>query len=458
MNYSSLSPLDYRYYDKALAPYLSEEAAVHYQAQVEVALVAELAEEGICSKKVASEIAKAAQKVKAEDVYKEEAVIKHNIRALVNVMKRHVSKQAKPYIHLTATSMDIVNTADSARVKDVVDAVVVPELVELERTLINIARQEKDTVQIGRTHGQHAEPITFGFALAEYVDRLGGRIDTVRDANKELRGKLSGAVGAYNASSIFIKNPVDFESKVLKRLGLQPARHATQIVEPEYLLDLHHSLASTFGVLASLADDLRHLQRSEIKEVAEHFQGKQVGSSTMPHKRNPIHFENVKSLWKAFVPRMMTGYMDQLSEHQRDLTNSASGKFTLELISGVTIAAKRLRRVLDRLVVDKEHMTSNFRKAADMVVAEPAYLLLAKYGHPDAHEIIRQLTLRAEHKGTLFVDELRAEDSVKEYTAKFSQSEWNMLKEPETYVGLAPKRTEAITKYWEGRLNEYGLS
>src|SRR5690606_694848 len=119
----------------------------------------------------------------------------------------------------------------------------------------------------------------------------------LEEAVGNLRGKMAGAVGAYNASRLFFSDPDQFEVEVLRRLGLQPADHATQVVEPEYLADFLHAVVSTFGVLANLADDMRHLQRTEIAEVGEAFDPDQVGSSTMPHKRNPWNFEHVKSLW-----------------------------------------------------------------------------------------------------------------------------------------------------------------
>src|SRR5690606_31536898 len=116
------------------------------------------------------------------------------------------------------------------------------------------------------------------------------------------------------------------------------------VVEPEYVLDFVHTIVSAFGVLANFADDVRHLQRTEIGELGEAFEAEQVGSSTMPHKRNPWNYEHVKSLWKTFAPRMQTLYADQISEHQRDLTNSASSRFTAEIIAGFAAALERLEK------------------------------------------------------------------------------------------------------------------
>src|SRR3989339_363169 len=348
--YQALSPLDFRYYGRdpnvlsALAPYLSEEGFVRYLCKVEAALAATLSRKKICPKAIADEIVAASKQVTAQEVYAEEDRIKHNVRALANAIRNKVSDKAKPYVHFTATSHDIICTADAARYKEFTNDVLLPALVAFEKTLIDLALSEKDTVQIGRTHGQHAEPITFGFAIAQYVSRLGTRIKSIQRTANNLRGKIAGAVGAYNASSLFFNDPEEFEKQVLSELKLKPSPISTQVVEAEYMADFVHSVISCFGVLANLADDMRHLQRSEIAEVGEFFEEKQVGSSTMPQKRNPINFENVKSLWKEFMPRMNTLYMDQICEHQRDLTNSATQRFVPEILSGLYVSITRLNK------------------------------------------------------------------------------------------------------------------
>ena len=277
--YDNLSPLDYRYYCskevfEKLQPYLSENASIQYQIKVETALVRVLSEEKICSSGIADEIEKESKKVTAEEVYEEDARIKHNIRALVNCIRKRVSDEAKPFVHFTATSNDIVSTAESLRIKDAVEKVLIPELILLEESLIKIAEREKDTLQIGRTHGQHAEPITFGFAISSYVSRMGSRIKSVETSSKNLKGKFSGAVGAYNASNILIDDPEEFEKKILEKIGLAPGISSNQLVEAEFITDLMHSIVSTMSVMANIADDMRHLQRSEISEVYEMFEKK----------------------------------------------------------------------------------------------------------------------------------------------------------------------------------------
>jgi adenylosuccinate lyase len=452
--FDSISPLDFRYYgrDKAvhekLSPFLSENAMIKYMLKVEAALTNTLADRKVCTRKIAGEVEKAAEKVTAEEVYAEEDRIKHNIRALANMIRKRVSREARPFVHFTTTSHDIISTAEAMRYKEAAEKAAIPELLSLEKTLMGIALREKATLQIGRTHGQHAEPITFGFAIASYVSRLGTRIAALKSAAANLRGKISGAVGAYNASSLFFRDAEDFERDVLKKLGLRPATHSTQIVEPEYLADYVHAIVSAMGVMANLADDMRHLQRSEIAEVGEAFGAEQVGSSTMPHKRNPISFENVKSMWKAFMPRMATIYADQISEHQRDLTNSASSRFVPEIVAGLVIMAGRLNRAMAKLVVDRESLQRNFAKSKEMIIAEPLYILLAAHNHPDAHEHVRKLTLESQQKNVPLKELVFSDKTLEPYLKKFTKEQLEILRNPELYRGIAEKKVERVCKHW----------
>ncbi len=455
--FASISPLDHRYYLSSpqlferLASYLSEGATIRYQARVEAALVRALERRGLCSAGVADEVERACAAVTPEEVYAEEERTRHNIRALVNVIQRRVSEEAKPFVHLTATSMDIVDTARAMQLRDVALELLIPQLKELVRILIGLVRREAHTLQIGRTHGQHAVPITFGFALAEYVSRIGGRILKLEEAARRLRGKMAGAVGAYNAASLLLDDPIAFEREVLELLGLGPGSHSTQIVEPEYLADYMHAVTTAFGVLANFADDMRHLQRTEIGEVGEAFEAEQVGSSTMPHKRNPWNFEHVKSLWKAFVPRMQTVYLDQISEHQRDLTNSASARFAVEVVAGLAAAAERLIRVARRLAVDQSRMEANFALSKEYVAAEPFYILLARAGHPDAHEAVRRLTLRKEREapGRTLWELAEADEELSPYLERLSPEHVALLRDVRGYTGRAAEKALAVASEWE---------
>ncbi len=197
---------------------------------------------------------------------------------------------------------------------------------------------------------------------------------------------------------------------------------------------------------------MRHLQRTEIAEIAEGFRAEQVGSSTMPQKRNPVSFENVKSIWKAFMPRVITTYLDQISEHQRDLTNSASQRFSGELLAATAYAATRLGASLDGMHVDRERMKANVGLSKGGIVAEALYVLLAKHGHRDAHEAVRRLTLEAD-RGPRSALELAGQDAeLRPILAKLTAEERRVLDQPEEYRGLASDVAKDVANIWRTKL------
>jgi adenylosuccinate lyase len=451
--YDSLSPADYRYWDENVANYLSENAYTRYKLAVELALIKALEKRKICPPSVVLEVEKACAQITTSDVYEEEGRIKHDIRALVNCIRAKVSDKAKPYVHMTATSQDIIDTANAARFRDVTLKVLVPTLVELEKTLVKIAARESETVQVGRTHGQHAVPITFGFAISSYVSRLGQSILALSELAEGLRGKFAGAVGAYNASSLFFANPESFEADVLKEMGLKPAEQSSQVTPAEPMVRLLAEITLACGIMANLADDMRHLQRTELGEVGEEFEASQVGSSTMPQKRNPINFENAKSLWKLLAPRVTTAFMDQISEHQRDLTNSASARTYGETILYAVSIAKRLERTMKKISVDKKNVQANLSRQMGLIAAEPLYIMLAALGHPDAHEAVRNLTLQAQRENKPLEEIAPSDKALKPYIAKMTPSQKKILANPSLYTGIAAKKARAVAARWKKNLS-----
>jgi adenylosuccinate lyase len=449
IDFSAFSPTDYRYAVDELRAYLSDEAYVTYKAKIEGVLAQVFATRGLLKQDLCDEIVAAASTVTAEEVYQEEQKTKHDIRALVNVIRSGVSDEAKPFVHLGATSYDVVDTANALRYRDAVLKVIILDMLDLERTWIKLARREKNTLQIGRTHGQHAEPITFGFALAQYVNRWGSQLLKLKEASENLVGKFSGAVGAYNATSLLVDDPEAFEQEVLALLNIKPAAISTQIVPPEPMADFVHAVISSFSILANFCDDMRHLQRSEIGEVMERVAAEQVGSSTMPHKRNPIGFESVKSLWKKFMPQAITMHLDQISEHQRDLTNSASQRYIQELLVAFDYCVRKLTKISERLEVDRERMQANFMQAGDNVIAEPLYILLSCYGHPDAHEYVRKKSFQAYEENKPLKTLIDEDPEISKCLQKFTSEQREKVFDAEKYTGIAVKKTAEIVQYWE---------
>ena len=472
--FENLSPIDHRYsiseenVYRSLVPWISEEASIAACVKAEIALIlAHLSVRGKMTEKTKAELENC--KIDPSEVYEEEEKTHHNIRALVNVLKRKVPQDLAPLVHLGATSVDILDTSLSWRMAGVTREVALPMLKKLELLLCDFAQREAETPQVGRTHGQHAVPITLGFAISEYVSRLGKSILEIEKRSKELKGKLSGAVGAYNATSMIVKDPLELERLYLAELGLEPSEHSTQLVEPEYLLRLLLEFNVAFGVIANLADDLRNLQRSEIGEVREGFSADQVGSSTMPQKRNPWNSEHVKSLWKAFMPRVNTFFMDQISEHQRDLSNSASMRFIADYTAGFCLAISRMTKVIEGLGADREKLLANLRGGGNSssgisggVMAEPAYILLAETGVSDAHEVIRRVTLAAEKENLSFAAALAKENGLLEKIGGkmaelgliASASEvLSFFENPQAYRGLSAEKARTLAEKYSKLMN-----
>jgi adenylosuccinate lyase len=461
--YDFVNPMDFRYYGadpgffERLRPYVSEAAFFEYQRRVETALILAFRELAWCSSKDADEILDAFNSVTASEVYEEEQRTGHIVRALVNCVTRKVSSEAGNYVHLFLTSNDTTDTATSLRFQELLRDVVLPDLLELQATLIRLARQHAATPQIGRTHGQHAVPITFGFAIALYVERLGGRIKMLEVSRQNLRGKIAGAVGAYNALSLQLpQGAVLFEKLVLSYLGMQPAPGsiASQIVQPEFITDMGYAVQSCFSVLANLADDIRHLCRSEIGEVEETQSANTVGSSTMPHKVNPKNFENIKSLWKAYMPRITTMLMDQISEHQRDLTNSASQRFLPELVAAFDYCTVRMNRAMSNLRVNSRAMSRNLNANKEQIIAEPLYVLLALQGSPNAYERVRELARTAREQGKSIMELAREDQQLRAYIARMAAEQQEVLDNPAKYTGQSSQRTVAVCAHWEGESEE----
>jgi len=460
--FQNLSPLDHRYslsnpeLFQRLSYHLSEEAVIRSCLTCEAALLKVHIRHFLTheSQRLEKAVEDALRQITPQQVYEEEQKTQHNIRALVNVFKSHLPEELHPYVHLGATSVDILDTAQSLRFKDLFIQDILPDMKKLHWEMIRLTELHADTVQCGRTHGQWAVPLTFGYAMAEYVSRLGKSLVEIERRALDLRGKWAGAVGAYNALSVIHHNPLEFEKEYLEELGLKRSDHSTQMVEPEYLLRLMLEVNIAFGIIANLADDLRHLQRSEIAEVKEYFSEDQVGSSTMPQKRNPWNCEHIKSLWKTFSPRVVTMFMDQISEHQRDLSNSASSRFLAEFVSGFMLAVTRMTKVLKGLHVDSARMQSNIKLSGESLLAEAVYILLALEGDTQAHETVRQITLAMERSGQKLIEILREQPKSWERLMRGLsrvgiESPETFLASPNRYIGLAPKLSRAIAQEWK---------
>jgi adenylosuccinate lyase len=449
-----IHPTDYRYKVDDLEDYLSPAALLRYQLRIEIAFIAALAKFDVCSKDVLEEYTRAEFAVTSERVSELETKLKHDVKAMVEALKEQVSPSARLYCHLGLTSNDVNVNATALLIREVSNDLLLPSLTELLTVLIRIAKQHSNLVQMGRTHGQHAEPTTFGFVIANYIERIGRGFIRIKQAQGELRGKIGGAVGT-RAGLKLIADPQKLEVETLARLGLAVVEAPSQLANQEELANFFSQLIMVLGIVADMANDFRQLQRTEIAEVFEGADENQVGSSTMPQKRNPIGWENILSHYKLIVPKLITSYMNLISEHQRDLTDSAANRYLLaEILNTFLYSIRRATLLLEKMEVDKKRMRENIASNSSFELAEPVYILLALSGVEDAHHVIQNIVKEARQKGRSFKEMLHLNESLIRRLDSVGKEKKRAIEEPYDYIGRAAEITESVCTVWENYLRE----
>jgi adenylosuccinate lyase len=320
-----------------------------------------------------------------------EAVTDHDVAAFVDVVQDAIGPPEGSWIHYGLTSSDVVDTALCWAMRDAAD-LLIGAATELLRTLVGLAREHRDTVMIGRTHGVHAEPTTFGAKVALWalqVDRDRTRLRAARESVAVM--KMSGAVGTYS------NVPPELEQFVGRRLGLRPVP-ATQVIARDRHAELLYACASVGATCELVAVELRHLQRTEVREVQERFEPGQKGSSAMPHKRNPIAAETISGLARVLRSNLLAGLQDVALWHERDISHSSVERVVLPDSAQLGFyVLRRLRRLLDGLVVLPERMRANMAKSHGLVFSQPVLLGLVQAGatRDDAYRIVQRNAMRA---------------------------------------------------------------
>jgi len=339
--------------------------------------------------------APAADEAFVEAILAREQVTDHDVAAFVDVVQAAIADAGAPsaskWIHYGLTSSDIGDTTLCWQMTDAAD-VIIGALDELVATLVELAREHRDTVMIGRTHGIHAEPTTFGAKLALWalqVDRDRTRLRAARDTVAVM--KLSGAVGTYS------NVPPAVEAFVGQRLGLTPVP-ATQVIARDRHAEFLYACASIGATCELMAVELRHLQRTEVGEVLEGFKPGQKGSSAMPHKRNPISAETISGLARVLRSNLLAGLQDVALWHERDISHSSVERIVLPDSSHLThYMVRRLTRLLRGLNVDRQRMLDNLGASYRLVFSQPVLLGLVAAGmsRDDAYRTVQRNAMRA---------------------------------------------------------------
>ncbi|MFA6666717.1 MAG: adenylosuccinate lyase [Armatimonadota bacterium] len=373
---------------------------------VEIAVAEGLAEYGYIPKDAPAKI-KSGAKFTVERILEIEETTQHDVMAFVKCVTENLGEEGK-YVHYGVTSYDIVDTALGLLLRESAD-IILEDLEKLLGVVKARAQEHKYTVMIGRTHGIHAEPITFGFKLAGWyaqIKRDIARVKAARDAVSV--GKVSGAVGIYANVDPRV------EEYVCGKLGLGIAEHSTQIIARDRHAQMLGALAIVAGSLDNFATELRNLQRTEILEVQEYFAKGQKGSSAMPHKRNPRLSEQVAGLSRIVRSNVIPALENIVSWHERDLTNSSVERIIIpDSFLLVDYLLNTFARVVEGLLVYPENMRRNLEQMGGLVFSERIMLKLVEKGlsREDAYVIVQENAAKA-WAGENFKDALASDTRV----------------------------------------------
>jgi adenylosuccinate lyase len=439
-------PLDFRYGRKEIKDVFGETSKLQYLLDVEAALSRAHAAVGNISKKAADEISKKAtvKYVTVKRVNEIEKETRHDIMAVTKALSEVCSGDAGKYVHLGATSYDIVDTANALQFAAATD-LIKAQVKELRVTLVGLAKEYKNTIMAGRTHGQFSIPITFGLKMAVYAMEVDRHLERLHECKSRLLvGKMSGAVGSGAAMG---KHALKIQELVMADLKLGTEEAATQIVGRDRYIELLSVLANIASSMEKFATEIRNLQRSEIGEVSEAFDAKkQVGSSTMPQKRNPILCEQICGIARVIRSFIIPAYENAIQWHERDLCNSSSERFILphSLIMTDWIVFQ-MNKVFRNLQVNPERMRQNLENSKGLPMAEAVMTKLVEkgMGRGDAHELVRTCSLKAISDNKQLLSVLLENPKV---TKLLKKKELEEVMNPRNYLGVSDKIVDQVVK------------
>jgi adenylosuccinate lyase len=422
-----------------------EETRFQKMLDVEAALAWARAQVGDIPKDAAEEIERHASTklVTLERIREIEKVTEHETMALVEALAE-VSGKGGAYVHFGATSSDILDTALALQMKEGLQ-ITKGRLDMLEGILVDLSRKYRASMMIGRTHGQHALPMTLGLKFAVWLREVGRHIERVNQCSaRVLVGKMSGAIGTMAGLG---KQSRQIQELVMKRLGLEPAEVTSQIVQRDRYAELICVFANLGSSLDKFATEIRNLQRPEIGELAEPFrEGKQVGSSAMPQKRNPWRSENISSL--ARIERSLVGpaLESVVTWHERDLAQSASERFIIpESFVILDHMLASMIRILASLRVDERRMLENLMRFKDPMMSEAVMIALVNKGmpRPEAHKLLQELTSQSIAEQKPYEETLKANRTVVKYLAA---EEIEAALHPKSYLGASEQLIDAAVE------------
>ncbi|PTD94600.1 adenylosuccinate lyase [archaeon SCG-AAA382B04] len=441
----TVHPIEGRYGSEELRKVWEKRSELEKMLEVEAALAEAEAEEGLIPQSAAEEIKNKAslEHVKLERVKEIESKIHHDIMAVVQGLSEQCSDDSGEYVHLGATSNDIKDTTRGLQIKESLK-IIKNKLVSFEDVLLDKCERYKSTPCTGRTHGQHAVPTTLGHKFAIFLDEIHRHINRINELeDRILVGQITGAVGTQAA----LKEKGEIvHQKTIKKLGLKPVTISNQVIQR----DRHAELVSELGLLASSLDkigkEVRNLQRTEISELEEPFKEEQVGSSTMPQKRNPIKSERICGLAKVLRGNVPSEFENVALEHERDLTNSSSERILLpESFLLVDEQLKLAIEVFDELVIHEDNIERNLNLTNGLNMSEAVMIELVEngFGRQEAHGLIKECAMETYESEKDFFDVLVNRKEIRNILGK---EDVKRILDPKNYLGSAEEHVENVIK------------
>jgi adenylosuccinate lyase len=386
-----------RYTRREMGAVWSEQRKLETWLDVELAVVDALAEQGVVPQEDAATVRDRAS-FRVDAVKEREKVTDHDVAAFVDVVAESVGEAGR-WVHHGLTSSDVLDTALALQLSQA-GLLLLGGARDLRDALVRRAREHADTLCVGRTHGVHAEPTTFGVKLAGFAFEADRNLHRLERAVEGVSvGALSGAVGTYSA------NGPELEAAVLKRLGLKREDVSTQVVPRDRHAELLSAIALAGAGMERFATEIRHLQRTEVRELEEPFREGQKGSSAMPHKRNPILSERVTGIARLLRGYAQAGFESVALWHERDISHSSVERVALPDATILADYAQHLAlRLVDGMVVHEDRMRANLELTHGALYSQRALLALVESGHSrdEAYRIVQENAQRAWDEGTPF--------------------------------------------------------
>ncbi|MBU4511560.1 hypothetical protein KJ830_11015 [bacterium] len=455
-----------RYQPKEMKDFFGYDNLYFGLAQVEIATLEALGEIGVIPaeemESLTLELKEKLLAIPTNQVDKiEKEITHHDVRAWIREAQGIMNCSLARWVHIPLTSYDALDTGRMIQFQSAYQKALNPSLKEVIFLLADLVEKFAGQLQIGRTHGQHALPITVGFWLATILQRILYNWRQMDIYSRGLVGKISGAVGAYNAQvGLRLEQRCGdktFEERILEKLNLIPAKISAQILPPEPLAYFLFSCAMMSASLGQLGRDCRHLMRTEIAEVMESFEKNQVGSSTMAHKRNPINFENLEGMWLRTKNEFGKVIDTLISEHQRDLVGSCVARdypiILINLQQQINTLTKKNKEgipFLSRIAIDPEACQKNFDMSSNLILSEPLYIALQMAGYQrDAHELVnRVLVPEAKKTNSSLIEVLERladkDEYLREVLKKIPKEIQELFQHPENYIGKAKEKAREI--------------